>query len=120
VSPDFGVVSRADAAALVSMMREDVRFTMPPQPSHYEGRSEVGSFLADSLRTAGQFLLVPTSANRMPAAANYLRSPGGTQFVALSLDVLRFVDGQLAEITTFEPELFRHFGLPEIWPVSTD
>jgi RNA polymerase sigma-70 factor, ECF subfamily len=112
--------ARADAAALVSMMREDVRFTMPPQPNHYQGRSEVGDFLADALRTAGEFLLVPAAANRMPAAANYLRTPGDAQFRALSLDVLRFVDGKLAEITTFEPELFRHFGLPEIWPASAD
>jgi RNA polymerase sigma-70 factor, ECF subfamily len=112
--------ARADAVALVSMMREDVRFTMPPQPSHYEGRSAVGDFFGDALRTAGEFLLVPTSANRMPAAANYLRAPGDTLFRALSLDVVRFVDGKLAEVTTFEPELFRYFGLPEIWTAAAD
>ena len=28
-------------------------------------------------------------------------------------DVLRIVDGRIAEITTFGPELFAHFGLPE-------
>jgi RNA polymerase sigma-70 factor (ECF subfamily) len=107
--------ARADATALVAMMREDVRFTMPPQPSHYEGRGAVGSFFSEALRTAGEFRLVATFANRMPAAANYLRSPGDTRFRALSLDVLRFVDGGLAEVTTFEPHLFRYFGLPEIW-----
>jgi RNA polymerase sigma-70 factor, ECF subfamily len=112
--------TRADADALVAMMREDVRFTMPPQPTLYAGRAHVGGFLTDSLRSAGQFWLVATNANRMPAAANYLREPGGTQFRALSLDVLRFQDGQLAEITTFEPSLFRHFGLPELWTPPTD
>lgn len=112
--------ARADADALVAMMREDVRFTMPPQPVHYAGRAEVGAFLGDSLRTAGEFRLVATTANRMPAAANYLREPGDTQFRALSLDVLRFRDGQLAEITTFEPSLFSYFGLPEIWTATDD
>jgi RNA polymerase sigma-70 factor (ECF subfamily) len=107
--------ARADAPALVAMMREDIRFTMPPQPTLYVGRAEVGGFLAEALRTVGKFRLVPTTANRMPAAANYLRTPGDTQFRALSLDVLRFVGGQLAEITTFEPSLFPYFGLPEIW-----
>jgi RNA polymerase sigma-70 factor (TIGR02960 family) len=109
--------ARADAPALVAMMREDIRFTMPPQPTLYAGRASVGEFLAEALRTAGDFRLVPTTANRMPAAANYLRAPGDTQFRALSLDVLRFVGGRLAEITTFEPSLFTYFGLPETWSV---
>ena len=112
--------ARADAPALVAMMREDIRFTMPPQPAHYAGRAEVGAFLTEALRTAGEFRLVPTTANRMPAAANYLRAPGDTEFRALALDVLRFVDGQLAEITTFEPALFTYFGLPEIWSAGAD
>jgi RNA polymerase sigma-70 factor (TIGR02960 family) len=112
--------ARADASALVAMMREDIRFTMPPQPALYVGRAEVGGFLTEALRTVGEFRLVPTTANRMPAAANYLRAPGDTQFRALSLDVLRFVDGQLAEITTFEPSLFTYFGLPEVWSPPGD
>jgi RNA polymerase sigma-70 factor (ECF subfamily) len=106
---------RADAHALTTMLREDVRFTMPPQPLHFEGRQAVGGFIGESFRTAGAFLLVETTANRLPAAANYLRAPGDETFRALSLDVLRMVDGEVAEITTFEPELFRFFGLPEIW-----
>jgi RNA polymerase sigma-70 factor, ECF subfamily len=106
---------RADAAALTSMLKQDVRFTMPPQPLHFRGREAVGGFIADSFRTAGSFVLVETMANRSPAAANYLRAPGDDTYRALSLDVLRIVDGEVAEITTFEPELFRFFGLPEIW-----
>jgi RNA polymerase sigma-70 factor (TIGR02960 family) len=112
--------TRADAPALVAMMREDVRFTMPPQPTLFVGRAEIGGFLAESFRTVGEFRLVATTANRMPAAANYLRAPGDTEFRALSLDVLRFVGGQLAEITTFEPSLFTYFGLPEIWSGPDD
>jgi RNA polymerase sigma-70 factor (ECF subfamily) len=88
---------------------------MPPQPLHFEGRASVGGFIGDAFRTAGRFLLVETTANRSPAAANYLRAPGDDVFRALSLDVLRMVDGEIAEITTFEPELFCFFGLPEIW-----
>ena len=42
-------------------------------------------------------------------------APGGSEFRALSLDVLRIEDGQLVEITTFEPHLFVHFGLPRVW-----
>jgi RNA polymerase sigma-70 factor (ECF subfamily) len=111
---------RTDTNALVSMMREDIRFTMPPQPTLYQGRAALTDFFADTFGPGlpGEFLLVATTANRQPAAANYLRAPGDTEFRAMSLDVLRFEDGQLAEITTFEPALFTHFGLPTILPES--
>lgn len=56
--------------------------------------------------------LLPTVANRMPTAASYLRAPGDTIHRAFKFDVLRVVDGRIAEITTFGPELFPQFGLP--------
>ena len=37
----------------------------------------------------GEWRLVPTRANRMPAAASYLRRPGETEFRAFKIDVLR-------------------------------
>ena len=106
----------ADADAVIELLGADVRFTMPPQPTLYAGREAVagffrGTFGADAL---GEFRLVPTRANRQPAAANYLRAWDDTVFRALSLDVLRFENGALVEITTFEPQLFAAFGLPEI------
>ncbi len=51
------------------------------------------------------------TANRMPTAASYLRRPGDTEFRAFKLDVLRVVDGRIAEITTFGTQLFPAFGL---------
>ena len=49
----------------------------------------------------------------MPTAASYLREPGDDIYRAFKFDVLRIVDGQIAEITTFGPALFAQFGLPE-------
>ena len=49
----------------------------------------------------------------MPTAASYLRAPGDATYRAFKLDVLRVVDGRIAEITTFGPALFAQFGLPE-------
>ena len=60
----------------------------------------------------GDWRLVPTMANRMPAAASYLRRPGDTEFRAFKFDVLRIEDGAIAEITTFGSSLFEAFGLP--------
>ena len=60
----------------------------------------------------GDWRLLPTVANRMPTAASYLRAPGDTIHRAFKFDVLRIVDGRIAEITTFGPALFPQFGLP--------
>ena len=105
---------RADAGAVVTLLREDVRFTMPPQPTLYEGRDAVAAFFAGVFgdERPGDFRLVPTRANRQPAAANYMRVWGDTVFRAMSLDVLRVEHGELVEITTFEASMFAAFGLP--------
>jgi RNA polymerase sigma-70 factor (ECF subfamily) len=105
---------RADPAAVVALLQEDVRFTMPPEPTCYQGRDAVAAFFADALGASrvGDFRLVATRANRQPAAANYLRAWGDSVYRAMSLDVLQFDHGQLVEITTFVPALFPAFGLP--------
>jgi hypothetical protein len=60
--------------------------------------------------------LVPAWANRMPGAASYLRRPGDSQFRAFKLDVLRAETGLIAEITTFNADLFPVFGLAPCLP----
>ena len=60
------------------------------------------------------FLVRASAANRLPAAASYLREWGADQFVAFKLDVVRIVDGGAAEVTTFGPSLFPAFGLPPV------
>ena len=60
--------------------------------------------------------MLPTAANRMPAAANYLRAPGDTEFRAFKFDVLRIAGGRIMEITTFDATLFDAFGLPATVP----
>ena len=47
----------------------------------------------------------------MPAAACYLRAHGETEFRAFKIDVLRIVEGEVAEVTTFNSTLFPEFGL---------
>jgi RNA polymerase sigma-70 factor (ECF subfamily) len=105
---------RADTAAVVALLRADTRFTMPPQPVRYDGLAELGAFFTDTFSGRyGTFRLLPTRANRQPATACYLKAPGESRYAALGLDVLRFAGGQLVEITTFEPRLFVHIGLPQ-------
>jgi RNA polymerase sigma-70 factor (ECF subfamily) len=105
---------RCDAAAAVAIAAHDIRVTMPPYPWCYEGLDVLAPLLERAFGPdrEGDWRLVPTMANRMPAAASYLRRHGDTEFRAFKLDVLRIEDGAIAEITTFGPALFPEFALP--------
>jgi RNA polymerase sigma-70 factor (TIGR02960 family) len=103
---------RMDAEAALAIAARDIRVTMPPLPYCFAGREQLRPLLADAA-AMGEWRLVPVRANRMPAAASYLRRPGDSQFRAFKLDVLRAEAGVIAEITTFNPGLFPAFGLGE-------
>jgi RNA polymerase sigma-70 factor (ECF subfamily) len=100
-----------DAEAAAALMREDIRVTMPPHPLRFDGRDAILPLVARA-REMGEWRLLPTQANRMPAAASYVRGPGETEWIAWKIDVLRCEGGAIAEITTFGAALFPHFGLP--------
>jgi RNA polymerase sigma-70 factor (ECF subfamily) len=104
---------RADFAGQAELLREDVLVTMPPHPMRYQGLADVVG-LQERAKSMGTWRLVPIVANRMPAAASYLRSPGDDTFRAFKIDVLRVEDGRIAEITTFNPDLFEAFGLERV------
>jgi RNA polymerase sigma-70 factor (ECF subfamily) len=103
-----------DAEASAALMREDIRVTMPPQPMVFDGRDALAPLLETAFgpEGLGEWRLVPTRANRMPAAASYLRRRGETEWRAFKFDILRVEDGGVAEITTFDATLFEQFGLP--------
>ncbi len=107
---------RHDAAAAAAMLRDDIRITMPPHPFFFEGIDVVVPALetAFGVEEVGDWRLVPIRANRMPAAASYLRAWGDTQFRAFKIDLVRLVDGQVAEVTTFGSGSFPRFGLPPV------
>jgi RNA polymerase sigma-70 factor (TIGR02960 family) len=105
---------RQDAEAAIALMREDIRITMPPHPWVFQGIDAVAKLARDGLAGHGDWRLVPTRANRMPTAANYLRAPGDTEFRAFKFDVIRIEGGKVAEVTTFDATLFPQFGLPPV------
>jgi len=106
---------RCDAAAAIEIAAEDLRITMPPAPMCFDGRAEIAVLLERAFGPdrEGDWRLLPTRLNRMPAAASYLRRPGDTAFRPFKLDVLRVEDDRIAEITTFGYLLFPALGLPE-------
>jgi hypothetical protein len=106
---------RADAEGLAALMHEDVRFSMPPTPGVWTGRSTVvqswveGGFGSEAF---GSLRCVVTRANGQPAVANYVRQPGDATYEPLALDVVRVQAGLVTEIVTFGAEAFEHFDLP--------
>ena len=112
----MAVAQRADVASMAELLAADARLTMPPNPLWFTDRAAILDFVrpvfdVDGPQYFGEWRHVPTVANRMPAAAGYIRRPWDTVFRAQLLDVLRVVDGKIAEITTFDPHLFPRFGL---------
>jgi RNA polymerase sigma-70 factor (ECF subfamily) len=106
---------RNDVDAVVAMLADDARITMPPWPSWYRGRDAIATFLRSwplSLRKRWQ--LLRTGANGQPAVAGYLWNEQSTAFRPETIIVLTLQGAQIEEITAFRsPTLFPRFGLPE-------
>jgi RNA polymerase sigma-70 factor (ECF subfamily) len=104
----------ADAEAFVEMMREDARFSMPPEPGVWVGRRTIVDAWHEAFDTDsfGRMRGVITRANMQPAVACYLKRPGESVYGPMALDVLAIEDGAIAEIVTFPKSLFPLFGLP--------
>jgi hypothetical protein len=102
-----------DTSTFAAMLREDVRVTMPPLPEIHDGIDALRPLWARAFDTSvfGEWKLVPTRVNRMPAAASYLRREGETEFRAFKLDVLRVEGDRIAEMTTFGSQPFARLGL---------
>jgi RNA polymerase sigma-70 factor (TIGR02960 family) len=107
---------RMDAAAAAAIASEEIRVTMPPNPMVFEGLTRLKVLLERAFgpNRDGDWRLLRTQANRLPAAASYLRRPRDTLFRPFKLDVLHVRNGRIAEITTFGYALFPHFGLPPV------
>jgi RNA polymerase sigma-70 factor (ECF subfamily) len=100
-------VERGDVDAMVALLTDEARLTMPPRPLTYQGREAIAAFLREREDERGAPLrLVPTRANGQPAFGAYLdEQPRG-------LFVLTLEGDAVAAITWFaDTGLFHHFGL---------
>lgn len=100
-----------DADTIVALVTEDARYSMPPRPEWFVGRSAIRTFLIDGpLQWPWRF--VPTRANGHPAFATYMQADGEDAYVANGLDVLTVRDDGVAEVVSFLDADFTEFGLP--------
>jgi RNA polymerase sigma-70 factor (TIGR02960 family) len=103
---------RGDNEAALELIADDIRVTMPPNGLLFDGRDAVVPLIERAHSGVdGAWRLVPTAANRHPAAGSYLRAPGDDEFRAFKLDVLRVAGGKIVELTTFGADRFPAFGL---------
>ena len=109
----------ADIAGLVSLLREDATFTMPPTPSWYQGPAAIASLLAAGIFAGGapgwDWRLVPTRANGLPALAIYRRADASEAYRAFTLQMLTIdpASGKIAQLINYlNPALLACFRLP--------
>jgi RNA polymerase sigma-70 factor (ECF subfamily) len=109
---------RNDVDAVVAMLAEDARMTMPPLPTWYSGREAIATFLRGwALSDVKRWRLVPTSANAQLAFGGYTWDEQTGIFTPHSVKVLTLRGVEIEEITAFiTPDAFRRFGLPEQIP----
>jgi len=113
----------ADIDALVRLIAEDVRFSMPPLTAWFQGREAVTAFIENAIfaaaRPHGVFLRAG-SCNGQPAFATYQPDDHGRLAVS-GLQVLQVndVDGQpliTAMVSYRDPSLAIRCGLPAALP----
>jgi RNA polymerase sigma-70 factor (ECF subfamily) len=107
-------LDRGDADALVTLLTEDVTWSMPPLPHWYRGRTAVTEFaVAVPMTLCPSWRYRLTTANGQPAIAFYVGADAAGPHEAWSITVLTVRDERIAEITSFlGAEHFAAFGLP--------
>ncbi|WP_412769038.1 sigma-70 family RNA polymerase sigma factor [Micromonospora zamorensis] len=103
---------RGDVEAILAMLTDDARYSMPPLPRWYEGRDAIREFLLDG-PLAVRWRFVPTYANGQLAFGTYLWNPEASVFTAAALDVVALRGDRIAEVVSFlTPETLPMCGLP--------
>ncbi|MFZ0756652.1 MAG: sigma-70 family RNA polymerase sigma factor [Trebonia sp.] len=107
---------RNDVDAVVAMLAEDAKLTMPPVPTWYRGREQVAIYLGGGpLAGTRHWRLIPARANGQLAFGRYAWNDKTQTFMPRAIDVLTLHGAQIQEITAFvTPDAFRGFDLPAI------
>jgi RNA polymerase sigma-70 factor (TIGR02960 family) len=102
---------RRDVDALVNLLSEDVRFTMPPLPAWFDGREDVAAFFARRV-FATPWRATPVTVNDQPALACYQEVDG--VFRLSALNVLTVEAGRITWIASFlDPSVLARLDVPE-------
>jgi RNA polymerase sigma-70 factor (ECF subfamily) len=101
-----------DVEAIVNMLTEDAKYSMPPLTAWYAGRDGIRAFLADG-PSRSRWRFVPVGANGQLAFGTYRWDEERGGYVPAGLDVLVVRGGRVAEVVSFLDADFAEFGLPD-------
>ena len=103
---------RYDIGSLVALLRDDVKFSMPPFDLWLQGPEQVAAWLVGQGRECRGARLVATAANGSAAFASY-HPAGPGRYEPFALQVVELSGGRISGIHNFlDPSLFAAFGLP--------
>ena len=105
---------RYDMDALVTLLHEDARMSMPPFSLWLDTHEEIVNWMIGPGAACRDSRLVPTFANGAPAFGQYKPDPNGTGRLPWSLIVLEVSEGRIIGLNHFldTQTLFPMFGLP--------
>ncbi len=102
---------------LVSLLKQDASFAMPPSSSWYLGREAIRTIAEKVIAGPGRWRLMPVQANGTIGFGVYLLQKREEGYRPFGIQVLTTRDGQVASATTFlNPALFPFFHLPDQLP----
>ncbi|WP_141581682.1 sigma-70 family RNA polymerase sigma factor [Actinomadura sp. WMMA1423] len=105
-----------DVDAIVAMLTEDAKYSMPPLPAWRQGHEGIRAFLLESPLTR-RWRLVPTRASGHLAFGTYMWDEGRGVYVPGGLDLVALSGTRIAEVVSFLTADLTAFGLPgEIRP----
>jgi RNA polymerase sigma-70 factor (TIGR02960 family) len=110
-------LERADVEALVGLLVDDVRLSMPPAMLEYRGIDVARQFFAAAtLRPGRSYRVVQTRANGQPALATYVADPHTGVYRAYGLLVVTIAGDGITAVTGFDASVMARFGLPRTLP----
>lgn len=92
---------RADIPAMISLLAEDARASMPPWRIWYQGKEAIEQSLRDGRPGLGEIRVRCTGANRMPAVVAHVRPPGASDWQPFAVSVLHVVAGRITDMVAF-------------------
>ena len=107
---------RYDVTTLVTLLHDDAVQSMPPYAMWLRGAEHIGAWMLGPGAGCRGSVLIPTSANGLPAFGQYRVDPEGGH-APWALQVLEISDGRIAGFHAFlDTNLFAAFGLPAHLP----
>ncbi|MEV4009985.1 sigma-70 family RNA polymerase sigma factor [Nonomuraea angiospora] len=101
-----------DVDAIVAMLAEDAKYSMPPLAAWFEGRDGIRGFLLGG-PLKERWRMLPARANGQLAFGTYMWDERRAAYLPAGLDLLVVRGGQVAEVVSFLEADFADFGLPE-------